>query len=295
MIAVRLMGGLGNQMFQYAAARRLALKRHTKVLMDMEFFDNIADVDTLREYELDCFNIKASVLPPPRRPFPDQNERYKTKGGKLARLKHQLQRRNWYTHSESDHTFDNTVLSLPNQSYLNGYWQSEKYFSDIRDALLKDFSFKKRPSGNNKKLLDQITRDDSSVSLHVRRGDYVANIHANKYHGTKGNDYYQAAVKVISRIIKQPNIYVFSDDPGWCKKNLKFKYPTTYVEGNEKGFEDMRLMSACRHNIIANSSFSWWAAWLNTNPEKVVVAPKQWFNDPSVNTKDVIPKSWIRV
>lgn len=295
MIAVRLMGGLGNQMFQYAIGRKLALKNNTKLNMDMVFFENIADVDTPREYELDCFNIQQYFLAPSKRPQENPDANYLGRKGKLRKLKHKVLGKAWSIYREPHHHFDKKVLDSGDGTYLVGFWQSEKYFKDIRSQLLADFSFKSKPSKANQEILNQI-KAGPSISLHVRRGDYVSNKHANKFHGTKGSPYYQKAVKEITK--KAPNeytVFVFSDDINWCKKNLKLPFKTVYVAGNKKGFEDMRLMVNCDHNIIANSSFSWWAAWLNQNPKKIVVGPKQWFNEPGVNTNDVLPGSWIKV
>jgi hypothetical protein len=144
-----------------------------------------------------------------------------------------------------------------------------------------------------KTLLKRVS-SNNSVSVHIRRGDYVSNPHASKFHGTKGLDYYEKAVERIAETVKNPELFVISDDIEWCKENLRLPYKTTHIDGNA-GFEDMHIMSHCAHNIIANSSFSWWAAWLNTNPDKVVIAPKKWFNDESINTEDVVPKTWIRL
>jgi len=295
MIAVRLMGGLGNQMFQYALARSLAIKNHTNPIMDMVFFDNIAEVDTPREYELSCFNIKETFLPAAKRPQENHEANYRGRKGSLRKIKHTLMGKAWSTYQEPHHNFDKNTLNKSNGAYLIGYWQTEKYFVDIRTELLKDFSFKAKPKPSNQKILDQI-KSSPSISLHVRRGDYVNNKNANKFHGTKGTEYYTKAInEIVKRKPANYTLFVFSDDIAWCKKNLKLSYPTVYVTGNKKGCEDMRLMMNCTHNIIANSSFSWWAAWLNQSPDKLVVGPKQWFNDPSVNTNDVLPSSWIKI
>jgi len=295
MIAVRLMGGLGNQMFQYALARKLAHLNHTKPIMDMVFFDNIAEVDTPREYELDCFTIKERFLPASKRPRENPDANYMGKRGRLRHIKHSLQGRAWAIYRESFHNFDEKVLACKNNTYLIGFWQTEKYFADIYEVLLKDFSFRQVPSGKNKKLMEQITTSPS-ISLHVRRGDYINNKHANRFHGVKDNSYYKKGLEAI--VQKQPDkytVFVFSDDIPWCKQNIKIPFNTVYVEGNKKGFEDMRLMMNCNHNIIVNSSFSWWAAWLNQNEKKIVVGPKQWFNEPSVNAIDVLPSSWVKL
>jgi len=292
MIAVRLMGGLGNQMFQYAIARKLSLKNRTNLVMDLIFFENIAEVDTFREYELDCFKINPTFLEHTKRPRENPEPIYVGAKGILRKLKHLAKGIAWNIYREPHHSFDSNVLSRKNNTYLIGFWQTEKYFKDIRPTLLKDFEFVTKPSSKNRVMLNKIEAGPS-ISLHVRRGDYVSNIHANKFHGTKDSTYYQKALKIIEK--EQPDTYtvfVFSDDIEWCKKNILLKQKTVYVSGNKKGFEDMRLMSSCSHNIIANSSFSWWAAWLNQNKHKIVVGPKVWFNDKRVNTRDVLPQSW---
>jgi hypothetical protein len=293
MIGVRLMGGLGNQMFQYAAALRLAKHHNTSAVMDLAFFENIAEVDTPREYELDCFQLKPEFLAPAKRPA-DDSSIYGSRRGKLLYYMHRLAGNNWSVYREPHHNFEPSVLDLPDRSYLIGYWQTEQYFMDIRATLLNEFAFKTKPAGHNQELLERIT-STRSVSLHVRRGDYVSNKHAKKFHGTKDQAYYNAALRPILLRVKQPTLFVFSDDTTWCEQNLKFEQPTVFVTGNRYGFEDMRLMQHCQHNVIANSSFSWWAAWLNQNPEKIVVAPQQWFTDPAINTSDVIPKTWVKV
>ncbi len=294
MIGVRLMGGLGNQMFQYAAAKNLAELRGTSVAMDLIFFENILESDTPRIFELDCFKLKANIIEPNKRPDETLNEAYHGARGALRFTKHRFAGKAWKIYREPHHNYDKHTLELPNYSYLIGYWQTERYFKNIRSDLLKDFSYRSEPDSKNRKIL-QLIQSCNAVSLHVRRGDYISNPNSNKFHGAKDIAYYQSALNLILKKTKQPVLFVFSDDPAWCKQNLKFAYETHYIEGNKKGFDDMRLMSQCKHNIIANSSFSWWAAWLNQNPGKIIVAPEKWFNDPSVNVKDVLPASWLKI
>jgi hypothetical protein len=137
----------------------------------------------------------------------------------------------------------------------------------------------------------------NSVSIHIRRGDYVTNKRHSKVFSPCSHDYYSRAAKLIADQQPNPHYFVFSDDIGWAKANLEFEYPTTFVDVNDEAHshEDMRLMSLCNHNIIANSSFSWWGAWLNVNPEKVVIAPQKWFSDYKCNTQDMIPENWIKI
>ncbi len=292
MIVVKLQGGLGNQMFQYAAAKRLAVQHNTDVVLDLRWFDEIPETDTKRWYELDCFKIEKNE-------FRAVGYQVISMGlGRKTKLKLNIKafgrKKKLLGFEAPDNSFNQKALSLPNNVYLDGWFTSEKYFADIRSELVKDFSFKGKPSVKSEQILKRITGSES-VSVHVRRGDYIFNKHASKWHGLTGLAYYNSAVKIVTRKIKNPELFVFSDDPDWCKANLKFKFPTTYVSHNNKGSEDLRLMMACNNNIITNSTFSWWGAWLNHNPDKVVVAPKKWLSDPSVDTKDVIPESWLKI
>jgi len=187
-------------------------------------------------------------------------------------------------------------LALPDHSYLEGYWGSEKYFKDIENIIRKEFTLKDKPDAINQKMISRIKNCDS-VSIHIRRGDYIFDEKTNKYHGVCNLDYYLKAIALVAKKVKKPYFFIFSDDIRWAKQNLHLKFPCVYVNHNigKKDYEDLRLMSNCCHNIIANSSFSWWGAWLNKNKDKIVIAPKKWFTDKSINTKDLIPKQWLKI
>ena len=294
MITVKLIGGLGNQMFQYATARRLALHHNTDLKLDISGYENQPPGDTPRHYELGNFKVKASLEGKytPYRGEHSTKPLAKQLGALIAAASGVRQS----IIKENSFLFEPRVLSAPDNVYLSGYWQSEKYFKDIAKILRTEFELKNKPSAPNAKTLDMI-KNSSAVSLHVRRGDYVTNDAANKFHGTKGLDYYFDSIAHIKHHVKDPHIFVFSDDPKWCQENLKTGLPTTYVTNNsgDKGFEDLRLMSACDHHIIANSSFSWWGAWLNPSPNKIVLAPAKWFNDPAVDTSDIYAEGWIKI
>lgn len=291
MIVAKLQGGLGNQMFQYAAAKCLAVRHNTEVFFDTRWFDNIPSTDTKRWYELDCFNIQRNDLDMSKFQVISRGLGRKSKL-KLA-VKGITKKRLW-AFEIPGHEFNAEFDKLPDNTYLDGWFTSEEYFKNIRDVLQKDFSYKNAPAEVSKKLL-AIINEVHSVSLHVRRGDYVSNKHANKWHGLTGLDYYKESVAVIAKTVKTPEFFVFSDDPEWCKINLKINFPTTFVSHNTSGAEDMRLMRACQHNIITNSTFSWWGAWLNENPRKIVIAPKQWLADSKIETSDIIPKQWQKI
>jgi len=185
------------------------------------------------------------------------------------------------------------IKKVPQECYLVGYWQSERYFRDIAPAIRSDFVFKMPPEGLNAELAEWIAQVNA-VSLHVRRGDYVSNPVTNATHGVCSLDYYRDAVRYVSDRVEKPHFFIFSDDAAWAKEHLKVDFPHQYLDYNHgaESYNDMRLMSMCRHHIIANSSFSWWGAWLNPDMNKIVVAPKKWFADDR-NTEDLFPQGWV--
>ncbi len=297
MIIVRLMGGLGNQMFQYATGRSLATKRKTDLMLDsITYFENQPAENTPREYELNSYPLSARIATQGelKKFFP--NDYFKE--ARLEKLKKSFGlNKKLVIYNELGLGYHPEVLKLPNNSYLNGFWQNEKYFIDIRGALLKEFEPTTPLTQKGMRYLEKIKACEA-VSLHIRRDDYISNKYANKFHGLAPLEYYHTAFNFIRKKLPEKSIemFVFSTDIAWCKKNLKFSVPITFVEGNNKGADDMRLMKHCRHNIMANSSFSWWGAWLNTNPDKIVIAPKIWFQDKKANEKiEIIPESWKRL
>jgi hypothetical protein len=280
MIRVKLMGGLGNQMFQYAAGRALAERHNTELMLDLTWYDLELGKDiTPRKYELDCFVLDKGT-PKYERTI-------------AQRLKDICNPYHHYT--EPFFSYNPSFAELPSRTDLTGYFQSEKYFAEQAGFIRDAFEWAKPTQGKNLQLLQAIKHDDRSVSVHVRRGDYAQHKKTNDFHGVSPIEYYRAAVAEIKKTVKKPHLYVFSDEPAWCKKHLKFDIPTTYVSHNVEGSEDMRLMKECRHNIIANSSFSWWGAWLNASPDKRVIAPKHWFSHKETDTSDVIPQAWKQI
>lgn len=291
MIIVRIMGGLGNQMFQYAAGRQLAATHNTVLKLDILDFKNY----NLHAYSLSAFNIKESIATQEEIQLfkePDTSSLQK-KIKKLFGFPNKL----GITHiRENQYHFAPEILTMHDSVYLDGYWQSEKYFSDISDIIRNEFTIKLPQIGKNLTLTQQITSCES-VSLHVRRGDYVTDAKTNTIHGTCDLDYYARCIEHLSHKIHHPYFFIFSDDPDWAEKNLRITHPVTFINHNgpQKNYEDLRLMSQCRHHIIANSSFSWWGAWLGQHQDTIVYAPKRWFNSPSFNTQDLLPETWTRI
>ncbi|PWB67739.1 MAG: alpha-1,2-fucosyltransferase [Holophagae bacterium] len=308
MVIVRLKGGLGNQMFQYAAARALATARGVRLGLDLAAFK----ADQKRRFELDRFPISAAIAS--ARAIFRLTTRPQTRSQRiLCRAARALTkvagapphreldllkplgvaRR---VHSEPHFQFDPHFQELPGHVYLDGYWQSERYFSAIADELRRELTVGAAAQAEVRDL-EAAIRSAESVGVHVRRGDYVTEERTAAYHGTCGADYYRAAAELVRDVAEQPHFFVFSDDPEWVRTNLAFLRPSTTIgqADRTRPHDDMRLLSLCRHTIIANSSFSWWGAWLNDHPGKRVVAPARWFTDPSIDTSDLIPPRWARI
>lgn len=279
MVRVKLWGGLGNQMFQYALGRSLALKNRTYLQLDLsEYQDKNEAADYIsRNFELDLFNV--NYITESKENFIVTKILNYTSPVKYVQ--------------ENGYVYDPSVLEKKGRLYLYGYWQCENYFKSIEDTIRKDFTFKKQPNAANTQYLNQIAKVNA-VSIHFRRGDYVTVQTAVNFNGICTIDYYKDAIAHIKIKVENPHFFVFSDDLSWVKENIDFEDPHTYVDGNygEHSYEDMRLMAACKHNIIANSTFSWWGAWLNNNKEKVVVAPQNWFKTEKT---DIIPNNWIKI
>jgi hypothetical protein len=292
MIIVKLSGGLGNQMFQYAAGRRLALMHDVQLKCDLSGFAATAPGDTPRNYALDAFRLEADFA------SPEETRRLLGTSGKLVRsITGKMLPPGMRTFFKERKTgFDPDFLKLGSNIYLEGFWQSEKYFNHISETILSDFTLRNALNGKNLETAEKI-RSSESVSLHIRRGDYVSNPVTASYHGSCTQDYYRKAVEHISERCGSINLFIFSDAPDWVSKNLQLPCPMNLVthNGENSACEDMRLMSLCRHNIIANSSFSWWGAWLNRNHNKLVVAPSNWFKQQNIDTSDLVPAGWHRI
>ena len=294
MIVTCIYGGLGNQMFQYAVGRCLAKLRDTELKLDTTFFPHVKG--TPRKYELNVFSIVEDFatdreIRALRGDDPNRGVRVlrKVTGALLPSSKGTY-------FKEPTMAFDPSVFDTRGDVYLEGYWQSEKYFREAEETIRADFRFRDEPTGRNREMAERIGATPS-VSIHVRRGDYVTNEAAIRRFGFRGAEYVDRAVKTILDRCSDAVFYVFSDDIAWCRGNLNPGRETVFVDQNAEGghHEDMRLMSLCRHNIITNSSFSWWAAWLNANPDKTVIAPKEWYREGAGSSADLVPESWVQV
>lgn len=295
MIIIKLQGGLGNQMFQYAFASILAKKNKTSVLIDKNSFEI-----TEKRYGYTPRNFELNVF---KNPYTQASESELLIFNQLSivnKCKKKLGLHYPKRYEEISFNFQPEALSIKVPVYLIGYFQSHKYLIGFEDFIKKFFSFPVNKLDDvNKKLLSTI-KSTNTISIHVRRGDYVSDTLIQQFHGNCNLEYYFEAISLLTSKSKDFTLIFFSDDNEWVKEQFKdLPYSKIFVNHNknENSWKDMFLMSSCCHNIIANSSFSWWAAWLNENPVKIIIAPKNWFAeaDAEKNTKDLIPSEWIRL
>lgn len=279
MIVTRLHGRLGNQMFQYAAARGLAARLGTGVALDARLALSRGEGVLTRVFDLPL--EQPERLPPLKADKP------------LAYGLWRLLGRAPVFRRERGLGYNAGIESWGDNSYLHGYWQSERYFAHCAAAIRQAFAFPAFSNSANAEMAARIG-ESQAIALHVRRGDYLA----LGAHPLCDQAYYDAALKaLLDRISGTPTVFVFSDDPGWARDNLPLPVEKVVVDlnGAETDFEDMRLMTLCQHNITANSSFSWWSAWLNTTPGRLVAAPARWFGDPKLANPDILPEGWIEI
>ncbi|MBS0430491.1 MAG: alpha-1,2-fucosyltransferase [Proteobacteria bacterium] len=291
-IYVKLLGGLGNQLFQYATGRALALRHRAELKLDLSFFETYE----LRRYELSVYPIHAQIA------GSEELDRLREFGppqpsGLLRRLFGNRNAGPARFYVESSPYFDGQLKELPPPLHIEGYWQSEKYFLDIRRRLIKELTPSLPIEPENQEMFSLAEKTDS-ISLHIRRGDYVSNDCVNRVHGVLPLDYYHQALALLKTRVPDPHVFVFSDDIEWAKKNLRLDVPIEYVtaNGEQRAFRDIQLQSTCKHHITANSSFSWWGAWLNPRAGKTVVGPKRWLNEVAGDdSRDRVPETWLRV
>ena|SRR3989344_770042 len=283
MIIIKLMGGLGNQMFQYALGRNLSLIHNIPFKVDYSYLkkpnqsQRILIIDNFRtileeatDKEIDSYNSFFQKI--------------------LAKIgiKNKMV-------VEKSNVFDPDIL-LRNDGYFYGYWNNQKYFKENENVIRNDFKLKAPLGQNTQEVEIAINSLPNSTGVHIRRGDYVSIKKIADTHGTLPISYYENAMDKIKDKFPDATFFVFSDDIEWAKKNLPKKYQTVFVSNPLiPDYEELMLMSLCKHNITANSTFSWWAAWLNTNPDKIVITLKKWFVDETKYNDDLIPENWIKL
>ncbi len=287
------MGGLGNQMFQYAFARSIALRTGAEVVLDTSVLERTYAGVTRRVFALSGFSIVARVADS------DEAAHMRLERGPLERLRKGADRilplRYRRVVEDRFGGFNAAALRLRPPVYLSGYWQSEKYFIDHALDIRREFSLRQPLSARGQEYLAQI-REQPSVSVHVRRGDYMANPANLAYHGVQEASYYRSAIQLLVAGHGPLRAFVFSDDRDWAREHLQFDARTTVVEltGDSADHEEIHLMASCDHHVISNSSFGWWGAWLGANEHRQVVAPQRWFAAPNVRS-GIVPERWTRI
>lgn len=294
MVITLLKGGLGNQMFQYAAAKG-CLQKGEDIYLDLTFLEkhNITtDEFTARSLELDIFpHIQSKTLSKFYLNLYNGQSKISKKLKKIGLLNHALVLQN--SHELVDFSLKKKV------TYLDGFFQSEKYFKHIRAGLLNDFKFPELDE-RNELAKQKIIISENATAIHIRRGDYITNKAAAAYHGVLPLSYYEKSLELLSQELNNPiEVFVFTNDVEWVRNNFKIqKSNLNFIEGNvgKDSWKDMALMSFCKHHIIANSSFSWWGAWLSERNGNVY-APYNWFSDiaDKYSINDFIPKIWTIV
>ena len=297
MIIAKIFQGLGNQMFQYAYGFARASDLNTELKIDASYFKSYSEVTQYgytykRDFGLNRFNITAPEATPE-----EINEVLHPTGKTLIQKISNQYRMHWggyekkFFVKEPSYEFDERLLHIANNTYTEGYFTDERYFAAYRNQLLRQFTLTTTPNEKSTALLQQM-QQQNSVCISIRRTNFLN----NPLHGTCGEEYYYNAMDEIAAKVSTPVFYVFSDDNQWINTHFKPKYNCVYVQHNYPDFyEDFRLMVGCKHHIIPNSTFPWWAAWLTNTPGKIVIAPKYWLNSDTIDYSRFVPDSWIRL
>jgi len=298
MIIVRLMGGLGNQMFQYAFGRAMSLKMKNKLAFDISLLEKGKERSdfTYRKLGLNKFKIDLEII---EHETVDRilklelsfRDKLRRKILNFTGTKHSM--KNLIVEESLKYSKDYTFI--PQNCVLQGYWQSENYFLKDQKTIRNDFSLQHILENFDKNIIHQI-QESCSVGIHIRRGDYIFNPDFNKIYDVCDYTYYQKAIKKIQSLLESPKFFVFSDEIEWVNKNMKFPQGTVFVSKPDNlPIEDLALFSICKHAILANSTFSWWGAWLNENSEKKIIAPQVWTKSSTMNDIEIVPKRWITI
>ena len=288
-----LQGGLGNQMFQYAIARALSERYQVAFTLNRTWFDTPQECATPRQLQLDLLKIKDIQFT--SEPFP-------VKPNKLQRmLQNIMPIGSLIYYQKNAFDFDPKILNIKRihrrNLYLSGYWQGYSYIKSIRIALQQEFQTVSTISNAYQAHLQEISSTES-VMVHIRRGDYVHSLAAAKIHGARPLSYYLKAIQEL--VAKKPNahFYIFSDDLPWAKQALPESIRKTFIENapsSDAAAQELQLMFACKHHIIANSSLSWWGAWLKQDLNGLVYTPDRWINDHTLELSNLLPSEWQRI
>lgn len=289
MIIVKIQGGLGNQMFQYAFGRMLALRHNVLLKLDITIFKTYE----FHLYTMNHLNINGVYAT-------DKEvvdfERYKPRTGRFGKLLNPFFVDGTEYVKEPEYTFNQKNFDIKPPCLIDGYWQSEKYFLEIEDLVRKEFTLREPLNEYSRSIAEKIAAAGEPVALHIRRGDFAYHPYMSKVMGVCPPEYYDEAKKIISERVKNPVYFVFSDDVEWTKQHIQTGFPTEYIgQGPEINYMDLELMRLCKHHILSNSTFGWWGAWLSSHSRSgVTIAPTKW-TQKGVDTRDLIPEYWIKL
>ncbi|RYY07002.1 MAG: alpha-1,2-fucosyltransferase [Sphingobacteriaceae bacterium] len=288
MVITKLVSGLGNQLLQYAMGKQLSITRNVPLKLDVSFFED----QNLRSYKLNYFNIKAEVASDldielfkkdinTYQNLHQQTSFYAKVYRNLEPLIFPKHKKNYFKEA-TWWILEPEVYKTPNDVYIEGYWQHYKYYENLQPSIFEELTLRELPNHHTQNWLLSILENPNSIAVHIRRGDYVSDPGANYLMGVLPVDYYNKAISYIKQKVTNPAFYFFSDDLDWVKQNIHTNASNYYVDGNPD-YVDLDLMRHCKHQVIANSTFSWWGAFLNRNSAKIVIAPYQWSPRADVN------------
>jgi hypothetical protein len=300
MIIVKLQGGIGNQLFQYAIGASLAHHNNDFIKLDICWFE----FNSYRQYALSYFNIRENLASDQEIDLFFQNKTFLRIKKRLRKIHNQIFNIEYFPYPASltycleTKVYEPELFSVLGDIYLEGFWQNYKYIlPEVEQRLRLEFTIKHPLRKEVSLIQERIQASYNSVALHIRRGDYVSNKTYAMTHGFIGVNYYSHALHLLNEKLGEFDIYVFTDDPMWVKANLCFLNKEFIIVSDSSlfDFEELYLMSKCNHQIIANSTFSWWGAWLNTNCQKIVIAPKIWMLDSYIDSNNIILPTWISI
>ncbi len=302
MIIVKINGGLGNQLFQYAVARAISIKLNRKLLLDDSWYRDIHSLDdqsdpnatTIRDFLLNYFNIQSHVISKIHLKWIKGLE-IRSKYSNFFKFLLDGPLNNLSFEKIDNNNFSLTVIEESPNVYLTGYWQNNDIIEEYKNLISNELLLKYPLSTKNEIYFKSIT-STNSVAIHFRRGDYISKPNTRKVHASCSKNYYYNSIEYLQKKNNDLHYFIFSDDITWAKDNLTFNNNTTFIDNEEPAYEHLYLMSQCKHQITANSTFSWWAAWLNRNKDKIIITPKYWYYDKHLNNTVIrIPKEWIKI
>ena len=304
MIIVKLMGGLGNQMFQYAFGLYTALNNNTKLKLDVSFLGTNKKSGSIKNTEIRFFELE-EIFNINNIGFTSKIENEFFQGDPAQNIVRRgifkILRKIYGVkiYVQDKHTFNDEQLNIKNNTVIVGRWQSEKYFKPIEDIIRRQFIFRNPISKSYIHFINLIMQSPDATCLHIRRTDYVNHPIYSKILGALPDSYYLHSIQMINSLKSLPSLFIFSDDIEYTKRMLSeytIRNDVTFIQSEEANpHDELHLMTLCKHFIISNSTYSWWGAWLSINKDKIVIAPEKWSLDPEYSSKYILPNNYIKI